>query len=177
MAPPYAILFMDQFERQFLEKCPLKPWVWWSYIDIFLIWEHGEDTLNTFVQTLNSFRPSLKFTLISSSETIDFLDVQILIQDSMLRTDLYLNPTDTHQYLHARSCHVYHSKKSIPYSQALRLNRICSNNTHFDLRCNQLEEWLCNSGYSSKMVRNQILSARKFSRDDLLNKTKEPRKK
>ena len=36
----------------------------------------------------------------------------------------YIKPADTHQYLHASSCHVYHSKKSIPYSQALRLNRI-----------------------------------------------------
>ena len=49
-------------------------------------------------------------------------------------------PTDTHQYLHAGSCHVYHSKKSIPYNHAL--NRICSNNQLFDKRCNELEGWL-----------------------------------
>ena len=177
MAPPYAILFMDKFEKEFLEKIELKPWVWWRYIDdIFLVWEHGEESLKEFFETLNSSHPSMKFTWKYSSETIDFLDVQLSVNEGNITTDLYVKPTDTHQYLHASSCHVYHSKKSIPYSQALRLNRICSNNSLFDKRCNQLEDWLCKRGYSSKMVRKQILAARRFSRDDLLNKEKQPPK-
>ena len=56
-----------------------------------------------------------------------------------LVTDLYVKPTDTHQYLHVSSCHVSHCKKSMPFSQALRLNRICSENAIFDKRCNDLE--------------------------------------
>ena len=32
--------------------------------------------------------------------------------------------TDTHQFLNPTSPHPYHCKKGIPYSQALRLNRI-----------------------------------------------------
>ena len=61
-------------------------------------------------------------------------------------------------------------KKSIPYSQALRFNRICSENVYFDKRCNELEVWLKSRGYSDKMVRSQILKARKFSRKELLEK-------
>ena len=46
MAPPYAILFMDSLEQRFLRSSPLKPLVWWRYIDdIFLIWLHGEEKL------------------------------------------------------------------------------------------------------------------------------------
>ena len=63
-------------------------------------------------------------------------------------------------------------KKSIPYSQALRINRICSESIYFDKRCNELEIWLKSRGYSDKMVRSQILKARKFSRKDLLEKDK-----
>ena len=63
-------------------------------------------------------------------------------------------------------------KKSIPYSQALRLNRICSNNKFFDTRCNNLEAWLISRGYSAGMVRHEILKARKFRRDELLNREK-----
>ena len=37
-----------------------------------------------------------------------------------------------------------------------------------------MEEWLLDRGYSSKLVRNQVLKARKFSREDLLNSTKTP---
>jgi hypothetical protein len=35
--------------------------------------------------------------------------------------------TDKHQYLSPQSCHPNHCTKSIPYSQALRIKRICSN--------------------------------------------------
>ena len=78
-------------------------------------------------------------------------------------TDLYVKPTDTHQYLHASSCQVSHCKKSIPFSQALHLNRICSENAFFDKGCNELEVWLKEGGYSDKLVRGQILKAGKFS--------------
>jgi len=88
---------------------------------------------------------------------------------------LYIYTTDTHQYLHASSCHVYHSKRAIPYSQALRLNRICSEPSFFDRRCNQLEDWLAKRGYKDSLVRAQVLKARKFKREDLLNRQRQER--
>ena len=87
----------------------------------------------------------------------------------------YKKPTDMHQYLHASSCHVYHSKRSIPYSQALRLNRICSENSFYNKSCNELQVWLRERGYSDKLVRQQILWARKWKRKDLLNDMKDQR--
>ena len=69
----------------------------------------------------------------------------------------------------AKYIYIFHSKKSIPYNQALRLHRICSENSFFDKRCNDLEIWLKGRGYSDKLVRKQILKARKFSRAELLN--------
>ena len=175
MAPPYAILFMDDLERRFLNTCDIKPKVWWRYIDdIFMIWEHGEDELIKFLDKMNTFHSSIKFTHKHSNKSIDFLDVKLSLENNKISTDLYGKPSDTHQYLHASSCHVYHSKKSIPYSQTLRLNRICSDNKMFDKRCNDLEGWLLERGYCSKMVRNQVLAARKFSRDELLDKVKAP---
>ena len=67
-------------------------------------------------------------------------------------------------------CHPFYSKKVIPYSQAIRLNRICSNNKLFDKRSNNLEEYLLERGYSEKMVRKEILRARAIPRDALLEK-------
>ena len=87
----------------------------------------------------------------------------------------YKKPTDMHQYLHASSCHVYHSKRSIPYSQALRLNRICSENSFYDKRCNELDVWLREQGYSDKLVRKKILKARKKKKKGLLNNMKDKR--
>ena len=130
MAPPYAIIFLGELEEKILRDSDLKPLAWWRYIDdIFMLWQHGEKELEKFLQALNCYHPTIKFTAEFSRDTVNFLDVNVIRKGNQLVTDLYVKPTDTHQYLHATSCHVYHSKKSIPYSQALRLNRICSENT------------------------------------------------
>ena len=63
----------------------------------------------------------------------------------------------------------------IPYSQALRINQICSENVSFDLRFNKLEEWLIKRNYNLTVVKKQILKARAFLRDALLDKIKEVR--
>ena len=147
---------MADLEERLLESSELKPFVWWRYIDdIFVIWEHGEENLHKFISRINSFHP--KFTYDFSKLSVNFLDVEVIKVHNKLVTDLFVKPTDTHQYLEASSCHVFHSKHAIPYSQALRLNRICSEPSFFDQRCNQLEKWLLDREYSDKLVRGQIL--------------------
>ena len=48
-APPYGCLFMDKIETAFLETQQLQLLVWFRYIDnIFFIWKHGEQELQTF---------------------------------------------------------------------------------------------------------------------------------
>ena len=64
-------------------------------------------------------------------------------------------------------------KNSIPYSQALRFNRICFENQFFDKRYNDLEVWLQNHGSNEKLVRQQILKARKYRRTELLHSQRE----
>ena len=62
-APPYACVFMDRMEAEFLGKERMKLWVWLRYIDdIFFVWTHGKNRLDEFLENLNSFYPNLKFT-------------------------------------------------------------------------------------------------------------------
>ena len=79
---------------------------------------------------------------------------------------LFVKPTDTHQFLDPTSSDPYHCKKGIPYSQALRLNRIYSDNVNFDKRCNDLEKWLMERGYNKKLMCKQILRACTHSRNN-----------
>ena len=141
-APPYAILFMGYLEHKILNSLVEKPLVWLRYIDdIFMIWQHEEEALTEFLKILNSCHPTIKLTAEYS------LDVEVTWSGNKLLTALYIKPTDTHQYLEFSSCHIYHSKKSIPYSQALRFYSIYSENRFFDNRCNQLEGWHKDRGY------------------------------
>ena len=173
MAPNYAILFMGDLEEKILDSSPLKPLVWWRYIDdVFFLWQHGEESLKLFLDHLNQAHPTIKFTSDYSDTSINFLDVKVSRKGDRLATDLYVKPTDIHQYLDATSCHPNHCKTSIAFSQALRLNRICSEPSDFDVRCNDLESWLIKRGYDQNFIRKKVLDARRFKRQDLLNREK-----
>ena len=123
-----------------------------------------------FIEHLNEKHPTIKFTAEWSQTSINFLDVTVSLIGGKINTDLYVKPTDSHQYLHSSSCHQHHCKKGIPYSQALHFNRICSDPSSFDKRCKELEKWLIERCYSQREVRKQVLRARSFSRDSLLDK-------
>ena len=54
MAPAYANLFTVDLEEKLLAQFPLKPYLWWRYIDdIFIIWTHGEGKLEDFINRIN----------------------------------------------------------------------------------------------------------------------------
>ena len=135
----------------------------------------GKRNLKEFLKILNSCHPTTKFTAEYSFDKVNFLDVEVIRCGNKLLTDLYTKPKDTQQYLEFSSCHVCHFKKSIPYSQALRFNRICSVNRFSNNRCNQVECCLKDRGYKEKVVKQQLLKARKFTWKDLLNQDSKTR--
>ena len=129
IAPPYAIIFMGDLEEKLLRDCDKKPLTLWRYIDdIFMSWQHDKEELEKFLEFLNCYHSTITFTANYSREETNFLHVLVRKINNHFVADLYIKPTHTHQYLHARSFHIYHSKKSIAYSLALRLNKICSEN-------------------------------------------------
>ena len=67
------------------------------------------------------FHSTIKLTAEDSKDENNFFGVNIKLIDGEFQTDLFVKPDPT-------SYHPYHSKKGIPYSQALRLNGICSDN-------------------------------------------------
>ena len=112
-APPYACIFMDSMETEFLEKGRLKPWVWLRYIDdIYFVWTHGENKLDEFLERLNSFHPNLKSTSEHSEQEINFLDVTVQLSNNKFVADLYCKPTDCHQYLHYITPVIQSTRKS-----------------------------------------------------------------
>ena len=65
--------------------------------------------------------PTTNFTADWSKTSINVLDVTVSIAEDVIEADLYVKPTDSHQYLLSFSCHPFCCKKFIPYSHALRL--------------------------------------------------------
>ena len=169
MAPSYANVFMGRLENCLLQSVPLTPSLWLRFIDdIDMRWPHGQDTLSNFLTLANSFHPSIKFTHEVSNDRHIFLDTVSKLDNTGTHVDVYSKPTDTHQYLLPSSCHPKHCARNIPYSQALRIRRICSDEDTFEIRASELKQNLEHRGYSSNLVSDGIDKAREQNRSDLL---------
>ena len=73
-----------------------------------------------------------------------------------MQTTLYKKPTDCQNYLHAKSAHPFSLKKSISYSQALRIKRVCSTFDKYKKHSNDLVEEIVEKGYKENIIRDQI---------------------
>ena len=139
-----------------------------KYDDVFFILTEGEEGLLEFIERMNSFHNTIKFTVDWPYSRVNFLDTSIILNDGLVTTDLYTKPTDKHQYLLHTSCHPNSCKKGIPFGQALRIHRICSTDAFFDKHAGKLCSYLVNRGYKEKQVLREIDRARRIPREDTL---------
>ena len=85
-----------------------------------MLWQHGEEELKKYLDTINCYHPTIKFTAEYTRPKINILDVTVMKKGYQLVTDLYLKSTDTHLYLNASLCHISQCKKSLPFGQAVQ---------------------------------------------------------
>ena len=170
VAPSLANLFMADFEEKFVYTYHLQPSIWLRYIDdIFLLWNHGQEELDLFLNHLNTCHATIKFTSELSSVSVNFLDTTVLIDDnSKLYTTLYCKPTDSHNYLAYDSAHPMHTKNSLPYSQLLRVRRICHKLDDYDSNAVTLGHHFIRRGYPSSQVEDDIIRVRRLDRNSIL---------
>ena len=123
----------------------------------------------TSLNTPTHFALPLPLTSEQSTSQVAFLDILVkLTPDNAIATDLYTKPTDKHLYLQPTSCHPSHITKNIPYSLALRLRRICSDDDSLNHRTRELKTQLRNRGYTNQNIMPQITKAKTVNRDNTL---------
>ena len=89
-APPYACIYMEEVETEFLKTQRLKPLIWLRFIDdIFFVWTHGEENLKNFMEDFNNFKPNLKFTFECDRNSINFLDLNVKLNNRELTASVY----------------------------------------------------------------------------------------
>ena len=67
-----------------------------------------------------------------------------------------IRKTDTFNCLHYSSLHPDHYKGAIPYSQFLRLRRICSDDANFTKRAAEIKEYFRARGDPDELVNNDL---------------------
>ena len=64
LSPIVANLYMEMFEKRDVDLFPLKPKRWKRYVDdTGVVWPHGINTLNHFLEHLNNQNNNIKFTM------------------------------------------------------------------------------------------------------------------
>lgn len=156
-SPAYACLFMAEQEEKWLLSAPLKPVLWLRYIDdILAIFPYTIEDVQKFVQWTNSQHDHIKITLEYTPNGIPFLDTFITLLPDRFRIRPYQKPTDTKMYLDPKSCHPEHTAKAIPYSQALRLARICSDRTDLQQELTLLKSYFTRRKYNPTQVQQAM---------------------
>ena len=112
--------------------------------------------LQLFLTDLNNYNPHTKLTDEFDKGRISFLDLKVSFCDGELTTDLHVEPTDRHQYLHYTSVHPNHTKQSMVYSQERRLSRICSYKNDFEKHLEEMKSWFRVRGYPDNLVKKEI---------------------
>ena len=179
-APNYANLFMAYFEETFIHpRIHGKSLLYLRYIDdIFMIWKGTREELDAFIAEINSVHSTIKFDVNYSKSHVNFLDTTVTIRpDHTIKTSLYQKPTDRHNFLHHKSYHPSSTKKSLPYSQSLRIKRICTSEEDYGSATTALKEQFKARGYKDTLIDEAIQRASEMDRKVLLQpKTKDKKK-
>ncbi|XP_078362687.1 uncharacterized protein LOC144646860 [Oculina patagonica] len=171
--PNYACLFMGRIEEQIFEQYPGRtPDVFKRYIDdIMGAASCSKREIEDFASFVNNFHPNLKFTWSISEEAVSFLDLCIKPSGHRLTTTIHYKENDTHSYLNYFSSHPVRCKQSIPFSQLLRLKRICSEADDFNEKSNEMVSYFLYRKYPPHVVNQALNKVASISRDDLLQQT------
>ena len=120
------------------------------------------------IDAFKSHRGALEYTTVIDGE-VPMLDTKISIIGKRIATTLYTNPTDSHSYLQFSSSHSTSCKKGIPYSQFLRVRRICFNGREFEKQSKFLAQCFLQQGYPKYLVENQRRKAMLMDRKTLIH--------
>ena len=124
--------------------------------------------MDKFVAHLNGCHPTIKFTAEVSNTHVDFLDMTVKFKDGRLWTDLFTKPTDSHSYLRYESCHPKHTMFSLPFSQFLRVRRICTHLEDFEKHGMILIDFFTKRGYPLVDLFKAYIKVRDLDRQVLI---------
>ena len=129
-----------------------KPVMYFRYIDdVVGVSTMARNDLDEFINFVSNFSPALKYTKCIGKE-VNMLDTTLTVTNCSIKSTLYSKPTDSHCYLHYDSSHPTSCKNSIPYSQFLRIRRICSDDDDFRCKVNTMYQHFVDKGYPRRVL-------------------------
>ena len=98
------------------------------------------------------------------------------INGNGLHTTVHYKPTDSHSYLLHSSSHQPQVKNSIPYSQFLRLRRLCSDDSDFSNKSQEICQFFEKRGYPASVIQTSHHRAQQTDRQSALQTSQKEKK-
>ena len=98
----------------------------------------------------------IKFCHEVDKKSIHFLDLDVWLSDGQISTDLYVKPAGRHQFFHYTLSHPDHTKRSIVFSQVLRVRMIFSEKFDFFKHLEKMKSWFLVRGYSKDLIKAEM---------------------
>ena len=148
---------MEAFEERALSSSTLTSKLWLGYVDdTFVIWPHGQSSLDNFHTHLNEQHPSIQFTREEETDhRIPFLDVMVERRGDPIITSVHCKPTHTDRYLHYSS-HL-HGRQLLSAICSLhnRGHNVCTTSRRRD-ELSHLSKEFHSDGHPKPLVRHAI---------------------
>ena len=137
-----------------------------------MIWKDGKQQLIMFLEALNNYHPTIKFTHTMDKNEITFLDTIVYRSPTdRIYTSIYHKPTDQKQYLHYCSTHPRNQKESVPYGLLIRCRRICTEDYCFKEETKKIYNQIKYRKYPTNILNQAIQWVRNMDRLTLLRPT------
>ena len=163
----FACSYMRKWDEQ-LMAASKTPVFYKRFIDDgFGVWIGSLEELEAFAQHANSIHQNIKVDLQYSTESIEFLDTLVKIENGHIYTDLFVKSTDKQLYLRNNSCHPPSTKKSLAYGFGFRIRRICEKEEDYTKHRAALKTQLRKHGYSGAFIENQLQKVDTLDRSKL----------
>lgn len=118
----------------------------------------------------------LNFSVSAHEEEVNFLDLTIMLDKTVITTKMYKKPMSKHKFPHYLSNHPVHIKKSLPYSCGLRVIRNCSHITDRNAEISSMINQFKERGYPANLLTITEEKLKLIDRESLIAENRVVRK-
>jgi hypothetical protein len=148
-APPIASLTTTYYEKQLDNNIPI---LWVRFLDdIFLIFD-DETKKDQFLIKYNNIDNNIKIKFTTSTKTIDYLDLTIIINNNNINYTIYQKPMSIFQYIPFNSYHRPEQKTSWIQAELIRYACCSSNEAFFNSTKQLFRKRLIDRGYPISII-------------------------
>ena len=167
----YAVTFEEYLWDKFKKSKKYKgkfPELLMRFIDDnFGATTMSKDELLYFIKSVDEFHEDIKYTF-KVGKSVEMLDTILEVKDGRIVPRIFYKETDSHSYLTYTSDHPPRCKDSIPYSQLLRLRRICKEDQVFEEESSRMIGFFTERGYPKSLAEKALTKVRPKKRADLI---------